>query len=91
MKEVLEPWLGKEIGCNISRPFHIDPVIVRDVCDTYFTVEDESAGNTHYLNYTAIIQVVGNDSGVKTGGLFEHKQVYPLVVNIRHVVQYVPA
>ncbi len=91
MKSILEPWVGEEIGCNISKPFHVDPVLLEAVTDDYFVVVDQMAGNHHYLAWQAIVKIMTNDDGVKTGGLFEHKKSFPIVVKVGHILEYVPA
>jgi len=91
MKSVLEPWVGEEIGCNISKPFHVDPVTLEAVTDSYFVVIDHFAGNHHYVSYNAIVKIMAKEGGVSTGGLFEHRKSFPLVVKIGHILEYVPA
>ena len=90
MKTLLKPWVGKEIGCNISKPFHVDPVTLEAVTDDYFVVIDLVAGNRHYLPWSAVVKIMTNEEGVRTGGLFEHRKSFPLVVKVGHLLEYAP-
>lgn len=90
MKEILKPWVGKEVGCNIQKPFHIITVVLEKVEDDYFVLRDDN-DNLHHMGYHSIVQIITNENGVDCGGgLFEHKHNYPLVIKIGHIIEYVP-
>jgi len=91
MREVLTAWVGEEIGCNIVKPFHVNPVTLESVQADHFVLLDPSTDNRHIFSYDAIIQIITNPKGVHTGGLFEHKATWPLVIKVGHLLQYIPA
>ena len=91
MKDILQPWLKQTIGCNIFRHHHIEPVQLVKITDEYFSIIDNSQGNTHHMPYHSIVQIISNDQGVTTGGLFEHKQTFALIIKIGHAMEFVPA
>ena len=90
MKDILEKYLGREIGINIERPMRIDAAMLRAVHDDYFSVTDENKGYTHQFFYHNIIQVMEHPEGVDVGGLFEHKKHFSLVIKVTHVPEIMP-
>ena len=90
MKDILTRHVGTEIGVNIIKPVHIDPVKLIAVHDDYFTVEYEHDGNTYHLPYLNIVKIIENPEGVTVGGFFKQHKTFPFVVKIGHLVDYIP-
>ncbi len=92
MKDILERYIGKEIGLNAKKPYHLDPYTVESVSDFYFTVSNEKNSNRTHVPFHNIIRIIEDDSGgIHVGGLFQQKKDFPLVVKIGHYVTSVPA
>ena len=90
MKEILAPYLGKEIGINIERPLRIDSATLKYVAEDYFSVEDDARGYTHHFPYSSIVQIIQHPDGIDVGGLFEHKKHFSLVIKIEHIPEFTP-
>ena len=90
MKDILARHLNTEIGVNIIKPMHVDPVKLVAVHEDYFSVENEHDGNTYHLPYLNIVKIIENPNGVTVGGLFKQHKKYPFVVKIGHLVDYLP-
>ncbi len=92
MRDIFERYVGKEIGMNVDKPFHLESFTVALVTDSYFTVSQETNNNLTHIPYQNIIRVLENElEGILVGGLFHQKKHYPLVVKIGHYVTSVPA
>lgn len=89
MKNLLEKYVGRSVGCNVERAYQIEECRLESVSETYFTLVDAEASRRHHFLYGAIVQVVEDPEGVKVGGLFEHKKKFPLVIKVGHVVEFV--
>ncbi len=90
MKTLLQPFLNTEIGINLEQPHHIEAVTLTGVQAEYFTVVDSKKGYTHHFSYCSILQIIEHAAGVECGGLFEHKQLFPLVIKISHLPEFMP-
>ena len=91
MKDIFERYVGKEIGMNVERPFHLDTFTVESVTDSYFTASREKNSNLFHIPYQNIIRVIEDDlEGIHVGGLFHQKRDFQLVVKIGHYVTSVP-
>ena len=91
MKDILERYLGEEIGMNVDHPYHLDPFTIESVTDSYFTVSREKNSNLFHIPYQNIIRVIEDDlEGIHVGGLFHQKRNFRLVVKIGHYVTSVP-
>ncbi len=90
MKEILAPYLGKEIGINIERPLRIDSATLKFVADDYLSVVDNAKGYTHHFPYGSVVQVIEHPDGIDVGGLFEHKKHFSLVIKIEHMPEFTP-
>ncbi len=90
MKEILAPYLGKEIGINIERPLRIDSATLKYVTDNYLSVVDHTKGYTHHFPYASVVQVIEHPDGIDVGGLFEHKKHFSLVIKIEHMPEFTP-
>jgi hypothetical protein len=92
MKDIFERYIGKEIGMNAEKPYHLDSYTVESVTDTYFTVSQKKNSNLIHIPFQNIIRVrEDNAEGIHVGGLFHQKKDFPLVVKIGHHVTSVPA
>lgn len=92
MKDIFERHLGKEIGINADKPFHLESFTLEAVTDSYFTVSREENTNLLHIPFQNIIRVLEDDmAGIHVGGLFHQKKNYTLVVKIGHYVTSVPA
>jgi len=91
MKDGLIKYLNQEIGINLVTPFRIDSVDLVGVTDEHFTVVDHNEKYTHHFSFSAIVQIIENPEGVKAGGLFKHKKLYPVVVKVGHLIEYAVA
>jgi hypothetical protein len=90
MKDILQHYVGKEIGINIERPLRIDSVTLKSVNDGHFSVVDENKGYTHHFSYHSIIQIIEHPDGIDVGGMFEHKKHYSLVIKVGHIPEFTP-
>ncbi len=90
MKNILDHYLGQEIGINIERPMRIDSATLKAVTDNYFTVVDEHKAYTHHFPYHSIIQIIEHTEGIDVGGLFEHKKHFNLVIKVGHMPEFTP-
>ncbi len=90
MKNVLIGHLNQEIGINIDRPFKIEPALLLKVEDDYFTIQDHRNKYIHHFSYHSIVQIIENKEGVEVGGMFSHKDRYPIVIKVSHLVEYIP-
>jgi len=91
MKKILQAYLGKTIGINFERAFKIEAAELSAVEDSYFSIVDGNKGYTHSFPYYGIVQIIENPSGIEIGGLFTHKEKFPVVVKVGHLVEYLPA
>ncbi len=92
MKDILQRYLGKEIGINADKPYHLDPFTIESVEDDYFTVSNEKNSNLIHIPFHSILRIREDDlEGIHIGGLFHQKKDYELVVKIAHYVTTVPA
>ncbi len=90
MKALFDRYVGKQIGLNYHSAFHIDAATVVESSDTWFSAVGEKDGVTHYYPYSSVIHAMEKAEGVLVGGLFKHKQAWPLVVKVGHVVDVGP-
>ncbi|MBL0141938.1 MAG: hypothetical protein IPP91_07645 [Betaproteobacteria bacterium] len=90
MKALFDRYLNQSIGLNYHTAYHIDGATLTLAADTYFAALGEKDGITHYYPYSAVIHVMEKAGGVVVGGLFTHKQTWPLVVKVGHVVDVGP-
>jgi hypothetical protein len=90
MKTLLQPYLNSDIGINIERPLHIEAARLVAVQNEFFTVIDSQRGYTHHFSYCSILQIIEHEGGIEVGGLFEHKQQFPLVIKISHLPEFTP-
>ncbi len=92
MKDIFERYVGKEIGINADKPYHLDSFTLESVTDSYFTVSREQNSNLIHIPFQNIIRVLEDDlEGIHVGGLFHQKKNYSLIVKIGHFVTSVPA
>lgn len=90
MKEVLLPYLGKEVGINYRKPYHIDSATLSHVGTDHFAVRCPDDGAVHMFPYTNLLRVIQREEGVEVGGLFAHRKRYPLVIKVGHLVDVTP-
>ena len=90
MKAVLSKYLGKTIGINIEKPLRLEAATLTATGDEHFTVVDDHKGYTHHFTYASVVQVIEHEGGVDVGGLFQHREHFPVVVKVGHLVEYVP-
>lgn len=91
MREILEPFVGKEIGINARKPFQIDSYILESVSDSHFTVSHNADATRIHIPYRNVFRILENhEEGIHVGGLFKQKHDYSLVVKIGFVVTSVP-
>ncbi len=74
----------------MERPFKIESALLTQVEDDYFTIKDHKNNYIHHFTYNSIVQVIENQEGVETGGLFSHKERFPIVIKVSHLVEYIP-
>jgi len=91
MKKILLPYLGKTIGINFERAFKIEAAELCAVEEQYFSIVDGNKGYTHSFPYNGVVQIIENPEGIEIGGLFTHKENFPVVVKVGHLVEYLPA
>ena len=91
MKQILENYLNKEIGINCIAPFHIESAKLVALNDDYFSVIDHRNDYLHHYSYRSIVKIIEFSSGVEVGGMFTHKEKYPIVVKVGHLMEYVPS
>jgi len=90
MKRVLTDYLNKDIGINCIAAFHIESAKLVDLTDEYFTIVDHREGYKHHFSYRSIVQIVEHPDGVEIGGMFTHKDKFPIVVKVGHLLEYAP-
>lgn len=90
MNEILERYVGSEIGINLIKPLHIESVTLDTVQDSYFTVTREKDGNKYHFPFSNVVKIIENSEGVTVGGFFSQKKTHPLVVKTGHIVDYLP-
>ncbi len=61
MKDILEPYVGKQIGSNARKPFHLEPYTFVSVSDSYFTLTGENDTTLVHVPYRNIIRVLQNE------------------------------
>ena len=91
MRQVLEKYIGKEIGINCVKAFHIESAKLVELADEYFSIIDHRNGYTHHYSYRSVVQIIEHPSGVEVGGMFTHKVKHLVVVKVGHLIEYVPA
>ncbi len=92
MREILEPYVGKEIGANARKPYHLDPYTLVAVTDSYFTVTQAEDSTLVHIPYKNIVRILQNETEkIHVGSLFTKKHDFKLIVKIGHVVTQVPA
>lgn len=91
MKTVLETYLNQEVGINYEKPFKIDAAKLVRIEEDHFSIVDDDKGYTHHFAFSSIVQVIENADGVDVGGVFSHKQHFPVVIKVGHILEYVPA
>lgn len=92
MRDILEPYVGQQIGSNARKPYHLDPFTLAAVTDSYFTVAQEEDSTLVHIPYTNIVRILQNETEkIHVGSLFTKKQNFKLIVKIGHVVTQVPA
>lgn len=91
MKNLLQEFVGSDIGINVIRAYRIDTAKLVAVHDEYFTVTTDNDDNSYHIPLANIVKVMQNADGVNIGGgLFKQHKSHPLVIKIGHVVEYVP-
>lgn len=90
MKDLLNRYVGVEIGLNLIKPLHIESATLDAVHDSYFTVTRVKDGNVYHYPFLNIVKVIENPEGVTVGGFFSQKKTYPLVIKTGHIVDYMP-
>jgi hypothetical protein len=92
MKELLVPYIGKEVGMNAERPFHLDTYKIEAVADSYFTVSHEKNSNRIHIPFHNIVRIIQDEiEGIHVGGIFQQKRDFQMVIKIGHIVASVPA
>ncbi|MFT5300154.1 MAG: hypothetical protein ACI87E_004693 [Mariniblastus sp.] len=92
MRDILEPYVGQQIGTNAQKPYHLDPFTLAAVTDSYFTVTQEEDATLVHIPYKNIVRILQNETEkIHVGSLFKKKQDFKLIVKIGHVVTQVPA
>lgn len=90
MRDLLNHYVGSEIGLNLLKPTHIEAVKLEAIHESYFTVVRAKDGNAYHFPYLNIVKIIENPQGVTVGGFFTQKKTYPLVVKTGHVVDFIP-
>ena len=91
MKTLLDRYVGKEIGSNARKPYHLDPYILVAVQDTWFTLAQTDDSTQVHIPYENIVRVLENsEQKIHVGGLFQHKHDFNLIIKVGHVVTQVP-
>ncbi len=90
MKKLFDRYLGKQIGLNYHSAYQIDAATLTESGDSYFAAVGEKDGITHYYPHSSVLHAMEREGGVTPGGLFKHKQAWPLVVKVGHVVDIGP-
>ena len=90
MKDLLNGYVGSEIGLNLVKPTQIDTVKLEAVHASYFTVVHKKDGNIYHFPFLNIVKVIENPEGVTVGGYFTQKKTHPLVVKTGHIVDFIP-
>ena len=91
MKEILEKYVGQELGLNIHSAFKVEPVTLTGVSDTYFTVKDHKDNYIHHFSYFSIVQIVESEDGITLSGFFFHKEHFKAVIKIGHLYEHIPS
>lgn len=91
MKNILSKYENAEIGINLDKAFHLQKATLVHVEADHFSIMGTQDTCLHHFPYTAIVQLIENPDGVKVGGFLQHKECYPLVIKVGHLVEYVPA
>jgi hypothetical protein len=90
MRKLLESFLDSEVGINIEHARHVEPVMLVAIRDEYFTVIRNKNMNHYHIPFNSIVKMIANEDGVIVGGFLEHRQSFPLVIQVGHMVEYVP-
>ncbi len=89
MKAILDRYMNIEVGMNIEKPFHFEPVTIIDAQPYFFSVQDHDKKNIHHFSYNSIVQIIENKEGIDIGGFFSH-QHFSMVIKVGHLFEYVP-
>lgn len=91
MKALFDRYIGSTIGLNYASAYHIDGAKLVSASDDYFSAVGEKDGVIHSYPYATVIHAMEKAGGVEVvGGLFRHKQAWPFVVKVGHVVDVGP-
>ncbi len=90
MKALFSRYVDATIGINYRRPYHVEGATLTAATESYFSVRGLADGTLHTFPYTNVIQVMENESGVTAGGLFQHKETFPMLVKVGHVIDPTP-
>lgn len=90
MKQILLKYMNKKVGINLTKPFHIESATLVNVEFDYFSIKNDQEGNIHHFSFNSIVQIIENEDGVNVGGFFTHKETYPVIIKVGHILEYIP-
>ena len=89
MRDILEKYVGHEIGVNILGTSHVDEVKLSSVSDHYFSVFHEDDGNTYHIPFIHVLHIAQNDNGVKEGRFLSRVKTHlPVFVRLGPSIDY---
>jgi len=90
MKALFDRYVGQPIGLNYASAYAVDGAKLVESGPDYIAAVGDKDGVTHYYPHSSILHAMEKAGGVEVGGLFRHKQAWPLVVKVGHVVDVGP-
>ena len=84
MRDIIQKYVGKEIGCNHREANILRTVILAGVTDTHFTLKENES--VIHFPFATIVYMAESPSGISVvGGTFSRPEV-PFVIQIRPLV-----
>lgn len=90
MRDILQKYVGQDIGMNIHAAFKVEQVTLIQVTESYFTVKDHTKNYTHHFSYFSIVQIIESDNGIDLTGFLFHKEHFAAVIKVGHLYEHIP-
>lgn len=89
MKDILQRYVGQNIGINFKEVKEFDTVQLLKVTEEYFTVQVPKSQIMRSYPYAWVLSITEADGGLSSGSTFwMNKKSFPVCVEVFHLVVY---